>query len=76
MRDYILNGEDIEKIIKTGKFEKEKYAGKLLVYGITAEDLVSNSGLEENKENIEKAYNVFLNDEIIDDIWKDLIDKM
>ena len=76
MRDYILNGEDIEKIIKTGKFEKEKYAEKLLVYGITAEDLVNNSGLEENKENIEKAYNVFLNDEIIDDIWKDLIDKM
>lgn len=76
MRDYILNEEEIKEIIKTGKFLKEKYSNKLLVYGIAAEDLISNSELEETEENIEKAYKVILDDEIIDNIWEDLISKM
>lgn len=76
MRDYILNEQEIREIIKTGKFLKEKYSNKLLVYGIAAEDLISNSGLEETEENIEKAYKVILDDEIIDNIWEDLISKM
>lgn len=41
MRDYILNEEEIREIIKTGKFLKEKYSNKLLVYGVAAEDLIS-----------------------------------
>ena len=76
MRDYILNEQEIREIIKTGKFLKEKYSNKLLVYGIAAEDLISNSGLEETEENIEKAYKIILDDEIIDNIWKDLISKI
>lgn len=76
MRDYILNEEEIKEIIKTGKFLKEKYFNKLLVYGVAAEDLISNSGLEETKENIERAYKVILDDEIIDNIWEDLISKI
>ncbi len=76
MRDYILNEQEIREIIKTGKFLKEKYSNKLLVYGIAAEDLISNSGLEETEENIEKAYKVILDDEIIDNIWENLISKM
>ena len=76
MRDYILNEQEIREIIKTGKFLKEKYSNKLLVYGVAAEDLISNSGLEETEENIEKAYKVVLDDEIIDTIWEDLISKM
>lgn len=76
MRDYILNEEEIKEIIKTGKFLKEKYSNKLLVYGVAAEDLISNSGLEETEENIERAYKVILDDEIIDNIWEDLISKM
>ncbi len=76
MRDYILNEEEIKEIIKTGKFLKEKYSNKLLVYGVAAEDLISNSGLEETEENIEKAYKVILDDEVIDTIWEDLISKI
>ena len=76
MRDYILNEEEIKEIIKTGKFLKEKYSNKLLVYGAAAEDLISNSGLEETEENIEKAYKVILDDEVIDTIWEDLISKI
>ena len=76
MRDYILNEQEIKEIIKTGKFLKEKYSNKSLVYGVAAEDLISNSGLEETEENIEKAYKVVLDDEIIDTIWEDLISKM
>lgn len=76
MRDYILNEEEIREIIETGKFLKEKYSNKLLVYGVAAEDLISNSGLEETEENIERAYKVILDDEIIDNIWEDLISKM
>lgn len=76
MRDYILNEEEISEIIETGKFLKEKYSNKLLVYGIAAEDLISNSGLDETEENIERAYKVILDDEIIDNIWEDLISKM
>ena len=76
MRDYILNEQEIREIIKTGKFLKEKYSNKLLVYGIAAEDLISNSGLEETEENIERAYKVILDDEIIDNIWEDLISKI
>lgn len=76
MRDYILNEQEIKEIIKTGKFLKEKYSNKLLVYGVAAEDLISNSGLEETEENIEKAYKVILDDEVIDTIWEDLISKM
>lgn len=76
MRDYILNEQEIKEIIKTGKFLKEKYSNKLLVYGIATEDLISNSGLDETEENIEKAYKVILDDEIIDNIWEDLISKM
>lgn len=76
MRDYILNEQEIKGIIKTGKFLKEKYSNKLLVYGIAAEDLISNSGLEETEENIEKAYKVILDDEVIDTILEDLISKI
>ena len=76
MRDYILNEEEIREIIETGKFLKEKYSNKLLVYGVAAEDLISNSGLEETEENIEKAYKVILDDEVIDTIWEDLISKI
>ena len=76
MRDYILNEQEIKEIIKIGKFLKEKYSNKLLVYGIAAEDLISNSGLEETEENIEKAYKIILDDEIIDNIWEDLISKI
>lgn len=76
MRDYILNEQEIKEIIKTGKFLKEKYSNKLLVYGVAAEDLISNSGLEETEENIEKAYKVILDDEVIDTIWEDLISKI
>ena len=76
MRDYILNEEEIREIIKTREFLKEKYSNKLLVYGIAAEDLISNSGLEETEENIEKAYKIILDDEIIDNIWEDLISKI
>ncbi len=76
MRDYILNEQEIKEIIKTGKFLKEKYSNKLLVYGIAAEDLISNSGLEETEENIEKAYKVILDDEVIDTILEDLISKI
>ena len=76
MRDYILNEEKIREIIKAGKFLKEKYSNKLLVYGIAAEDLISNSGLDETEENIERAYKVILDDEIIDNIWEDLISKI
>ena len=76
MRDYILNEQEISEIIKTGKFLKEKYSNKLLVYGVAAEDLISNSGLDETEENIERAYKVILDDEIIDNIWEDLISKM
>lgn len=50
MRDYILNEEEIREIIETGKFLKEKYSNKLLVYGVAAEDLISNSGLEKQKK--------------------------
>ena len=76
MRDYILNEEEIREIIETGKFLKEKYSNKLLVYGVVAEDLISNSGLDETEENIERAYKVILDDEIIDNIWEDLISKV
>ena len=76
MRDYILNEEEIREIIETGKFLKEKYSNKLLVYGVVAEDLISNSGLDETEENIERAYKVILDDEIIDNIWEDLISKI
>lgn len=76
MRDYILNEEEIREIIKTREFLKEKYSNKLLVYGIAAEDLISNSGLDETEENIERAYKVILDDEIIDTIWEDLISKI
>lgn len=76
MRDYILNEEEIREIIETGKFLKEKYSNKLLVYGVAAEDLISNSGLDETEENIERAYKVILDDEIIDNIWEDLISKI
>lgn len=76
MRDYILNEQEIKEIIKTGKFLKEKYSNKLLVYGVAAEDLISNSGLEETEENIERAYKVILDDEVIDTIWEDLISKI
>ena len=76
MRDYILNEQEIREIIKTGKFLKEKYSNKLLVYGVAAEDLISNSGLDETEENIEKAYKVILDDEIIDTIWEDLLNKI
>lgn len=76
MRDYILNEQEIREIIETGKFLKEKYSNKLLVYGIAAEDLISNSGLDETEENIERAYKVILDDKIIDNIWEDLISKI
>lgn len=76
MRDYILNEQEIREIIETGKFLKEKYSNKLLVYGVAAEDLISNSGLDETEENIERAYKVILDDEIIDNIWEDLISKI
>lgn len=76
MRDYILNEQEIREIIKTGKFLKEKYSNKLLVYGVAAEDLISNSGLDETEENIERAYKVVLDDEIIDTIWEDLLNKI
>lgn len=76
MRDYILNEQEIKEIIETGKFLKEKYSNKLLVYGVAAEDLISNSGLDETEENIERAYKVILDDEIIDNIWEDLISKI
>ena len=76
MRDYILNEQEIREIIKTGKFLKEKYSNKLLVYGVATEDLISNSGLDETEENIERAYKVVLDDEIIDNIWEDLLNKI
>ena len=76
MRDYILNEQEIREIIKTGKFLKEKYSNKLLVYGVATEDLISNSGLDETEENIERAYKVILDDEIIDTIWEDLLNKI
>ena len=76
MRDYILNEQEIREIIKTGKFLKEKYSNKLLVYGVATEDLISNSGLDETEENIERAYKVVLDDEIIDTIWEDLLNKI
>ncbi len=76
MRDYILNEQEIREILRTGEFLKEKYSNKLLVYGVAAEDLISNSGLDETEENIEKAYKVVLDDEIIDTIWEDLLNKI
>ena len=76
MRDYILNEQEIREILRIGEFLKEKYSNKLLVYGVAAEDLISNSGLDETEENIERAYKVILDDEIIDNIWEDLISKI
>lgn len=76
MKDYILNGEDILEILKTGKFDEEKYQGKLMVYGISTEDVLSNNDLEITKENVEKAYGLTVDDEIVDDIWQDIYKKM
>ena len=76
MRDYILNEQEIREILRIGEFLKEKYSNKLLVYGVAAEDLISNSGLDETEENIERAYKVILDDEIIDNIWEDLLNKI
>ena len=76
MRDYILNEQEIREILRIGEFLKEKYSNKLLVYGVAAEDLISNSGLDETEENIERAYKVVLDDEIIDTIWEDLLNKI
>lgn len=76
MRDYILNEQEIREILRAGEFLKEKYSNKLLVYGVAAEDLISNSGLDETEENIERAYKVVLDDEIIDTIWEDLLNKI
>lgn len=66
MKSYLLTDEDVEQILKEGKFDKNKYAGNLAILAWISKDVYEDYCNEEendftrywieNKERIHELY--------------------